>query len=140
MTATEKQAPSPVVGTPMRRKEDPALLTGEARFVDDLVVPGALWVGVVRSPYAHARIARVDVAGAQAMAGVVAAFSGADLRDEWANPMPCAWPVTDDIRIPDHWPLAVDEARYVGDAVAVVVAETRYAARDAMEAVVVDYE
>ena len=140
MTVTEVTARSPVVGTPMRRKEDPALLTGEARFVDDLVVPGALWVGVVRSPYAHARITRVDVAGAQTMPGVIAAFSGADLRDEWANPMPCAWPVTDDIKIPEHWPVAVDEACYVGDAVAVVVAESRYTARDAMEAVVVDYE
>ncbi|MGH9304939.1 MAG: xanthine dehydrogenase family protein molybdopterin-binding subunit, partial [Acidimicrobiales bacterium] len=72
--------------------------------------------------------------------GVVAAFSGADLRDAWAAPMPCAWPVTADMKSPTHLPLAVDTVNYAGDGVAVVVAESEYAARDAIEAVVVDYE
>ncbi|MGH9015594.1 MAG: xanthine dehydrogenase family protein molybdopterin-binding subunit [Acidimicrobiia bacterium] len=124
----------------MLRKEDPALLTGEARYVDDLVVPGALHAKIVRSPYAHARISSVDTAGAAAMPGVVAVLTGADLRDEWENPLPCAWPVTEDMKSPEHWPLAVDEACYVGEGVAVVVADTPEAARDAMESVVVDYE
>ena len=108
----------------MLRKEDPALLTGEARFVDDLVVPGALHMAVVRSPIAHARIRSVDVSAARSQPGVVAAFTGADLRDEWAGPMPCAWPVTADMKNPEHLPVAVDKACYVGDAVAVVLAET----------------
>jgi aerobic carbon-monoxide dehydrogenase large subunit len=129
-----------VVGTRMLRKEDPALLTGEGRFVDDLVIPGALHMAVVRSPMAHARIRTVDVSGALGRPGVVAAFSGADLRDEWAGPMPCAWPVTADMKNPEHLPVAVDKACYVGDAVAVVLAETDAAAKDAAEAVVVDYE
>lgn len=131
---------SAVTGTRLLRKEDPALLTGEARFVDDLVVPGALHAKIVRSTRAHARLRSVDVSGALARPGVVAAFTGADLRDEWAQPLPCAWQVTEDLRRPDHWPLAVDEVRHVGEGVAVVLAETPSAARDATEAVVVDDE
>jgi len=129
-----------VVGSRKVRREDPALLTGEARFVDDLVVPGALHAKVVRSPYAHARIRSIDTTEAQAMPGVVGVFTGADLRDDWANPLPCAWPVTDDMKSPEHWPLAVDEACFAGEGVAVVVAETREQARDAMEGVIVEYD
>jgi aerobic carbon-monoxide dehydrogenase large subunit len=129
-----------VVGSRKQRREDPALLTGEARFVDDLVVPGALHAKVVRSPYAHARIRSIDTTQAQAMPGVVGVFTGADLRDDWDNPLPCAWSVTDDMKSPEHWPLAIDEACFVGEGVAVVVAETREQARDAMEGVVVEYD
>jgi aerobic carbon-monoxide dehydrogenase large subunit len=129
-----------VVGSRQVRREDPALLTGEARFVDDLVVPGALHAKIVRSPYAHARVRSIDSTEAQGMPGVVAVFTGADLRGEWENPLPCAWPVTDDMKSPEHWPLAIHEACFVGEGVAVVVAETREQARDAMEAIVVDYD
>jgi aerobic carbon-monoxide dehydrogenase large subunit len=129
-----------VVGSRKLRREDPALLTGEARFVDDLVVPGAFHAKLVRSPSAHARIRSIDTTEAQSMPGVVAVFTGADLRDDWANPLPCAWPVTDDMKSPEHWPLAINEACFVGEGVAVVVAETREQARDAMEAVVVEYD
>ena len=129
-----------VVGTRLPRKEDPPLLTGEARFVADLVVPGALQFALVRSHHANARITAIDTKAAAAMPGVVAVFTGADLVDEWAAPMPCAWPVTDDMKNPVHYPLAVDHACYVGDALAVVVAHTAYEARDAVEAVVVDYD
>jgi aerobic carbon-monoxide dehydrogenase large subunit len=129
-----------VAGTRQVRREDPALLTGEARFVDDLVVPGALHAKIVRSPYAHARISSIDTKEAEDMPGVVAVLTGADLRDEWENPLPCAWPVTDDMKNPEHWPLAIDEACFAGEGVAVVVAETREQARDAMEAIVVDYD
>src|SRR5437763_16886251 len=111
-----------VIGTPLRRREDAELLTGEARYVDDLDVPGALHLAIVRSPYAHARIRSIDTSGAAGMPGVVAVFTGAQLRDEWAGAMPCAWPVTEDMKNPEHFPVAVDEACYVGDAVAVVVA------------------
>jgi carbon-monoxide dehydrogenase large subunit len=131
---------SPVVGTRMRRKEDPALLTGEARFTDDLQIPGALHAAFVRSPYAHARIRSIDTAAAAAMPGVVAVFTGEDLASEWAAPMPCAWTVTPDMKAPAHRPLAVGKACYAGDAVAVVLARSSYEARDAADAVVVDYE
>ncbi len=131
---------SDIVGTRMLRREDPALLSGEARFVDDLVVPGALHMAVVRSPYAHARVASVDLSAALAMPGVLAAFSGADLSGEWASPMPCAWPVTSDMQSPAHYPLATSEVCYVGDAVAVVVAASSSEAQDAAGAVAVSYE
>jgi aerobic carbon-monoxide dehydrogenase large subunit len=129
-----------VLGTRQLRKEDPALLTGEARFVDDLSVTGALWLGLVRSPFAHATIRSVDASAALEQPGVRAAFTGADLRDDWAAPLPCAWPVTEDMKNPEHFPVAVDKACYVGDIVAVVVADSRYGARDAAGAVVVDYD
>jgi len=127
-------------GERLLRREDPALLTGEAKYVGDLAVPGALHVALVRSPFAHARIRSVDTAAAAALPGVVAVFTGADLQDEWANPMPCAWPVTDDMKSPAHLPVAVDKACYAGDAVAVIVAESSYQAEDAAAAVVVDYD
>jgi aerobic carbon-monoxide dehydrogenase large subunit len=129
-----------VVGTRMKRREDPALLTGESRFVADLQVPGALHVALVRSPVAHARIASIDLSSARAMPGVVAAFTGADLQSEWAGPLPCAWPVTQDMKAPHHLPVAVGKVCYAGDAVAVVVARTEYQAHDAVDAVAVDYD
>jgi carbon-monoxide dehydrogenase large subunit len=128
------------IGAPVKRKEDLKLLTGQARYIDDIQVPGMLWMAVVRSPYAHARINGVDLSAAREARGVIAAFSGEELAEEWAGPLPCAWPVTEDINLPSHWPLARDKARYVGDGVAVVVAETRELAADAAELVVVDYE
>jgi carbon-monoxide dehydrogenase large subunit len=127
-----------LVGQPILRKEDGEFLTGEARYTDDIVLPGMLWMAVVRSPFAHARIKKVDLSKALAMEGVVAAFSGQDF--EWAGPLLMAWPVTEDIKNPPHWPLAKDKARYQGDGVAVVVAESRGLAADAAEAVEVDYE
>ena len=140
MTATVTDGATHVVGTRMLRREDPALLSGEARFVHDLEVPGALHMVVVRSPFAHARITGVNLDAARAMPGVVAAYSGGDLMSEWAGPMPCAWPVTDDMQSPPHYPLAVDEACYVGDGVAVVVATSEAAATDAAAAVDITYE
>ncbi len=140
MTTVADPAPSRVLGTRVLRKEDPALLTGEARFTDDLVIPGALHLAVLRSPYAHARITSIDVSPALALPGIVAAYTGADLRDLWGAPMPCAWPVTPDMKNPPHYPVTVDKARYVGDGVAVVLAESDADARDALEAIQVDYE
>ena len=99
-----------------------------------------VWMAVVRSPHAHARIVSVDLAAAREAEGVVAAFSGADLADQWAGGLPCAWPVTEDIKLATHWPLAVDKARYAGDGVAVVIAESRALAKDAAELVQVEYE
>ena len=141
MTATDA-TPTGAIGDRLLRKEDGRLVTGEARYVDDLAIPGAVWMGMVRSPFAHARITGIDTAAATAMPGVRHVFTGADLRDggAWANPMPCVWPVTDDMKAPDHWPVALDKVCYAGDIVAVVVADSRYAAADAIDAVVVDYD
>ncbi len=130
----------PFVGQAVPRKEDEKLLKGEARYVDDLTLPDTAYVVLVRSPFAHARITKVDVSKAHAADGVVAAFSGADLAEDFAAGLPCAWPVTEDIKIPDHWPLAKDKARYVGDGVAIVVAESRALAKDAAELVDIEYE
>ncbi|HEU5003579.1 MAG TPA: molybdopterin cofactor-binding domain-containing protein [Actinomycetota bacterium] len=128
------------IGERVLRKEDPKLLTGQGRYLDDLTLPGMVWMSVVRSPLAHARINSVDLSAAKGMPGVVGAFSGEDLAGEWTGPLPCVWPVTEDIKMSEHFPVTKDKARYLGDAVAVVVAETRVQAEDAAEAVVVDYE
>jgi aerobic carbon-monoxide dehydrogenase large subunit len=139
MAVTEERT-EPYVGSSVARKEDAKLLTGQTRWVDNLSVPAMLWAAVVRSPHAHARITSVDTAKAREAEGVVAAFSGADLAEEWAGALPCAWPVTEDTKNPPHWPLAKDKARYAGDGVAVVVAESRALAKDAAELVEVGYE
>ena len=139
MTLTETER-SNVVGTRLLRKEDPALLTGEAKFTADLNIPGALHLAVLRSPYAHARILSVDLSAAQSMPGVVAVYSGADLQPLWAGPMPCAWPVTADMKSPAHYPLANSKVAYVGDGVACVLATSDVAAKDALDAIDVQYE
>jgi aerobic carbon-monoxide dehydrogenase large subunit len=135
MSATETH-----IGAPMKRKEDRALLLGQGTYVDNMTVAGQLVMAVVRSPYARARITSIDTAAARAADGVVAVFTGADLRDDWKNPLPCAWPVTEEMHAPEHFPLAIDEARYQGDGVAVVIAESRVLAKDAAELVEVEYE
>src|SRR6266704_1258761 len=128
------------IGSRMLRKEDAPLIAGQGRYVDNLVLPGMLFMTVVRSPMAHARITNVDVSAALQVPGVVAAYSGADLASDWAAGLPCAWPVAPETRIPTHWPVAQDKARMVGDPVAVVVADTREHAVDGAAAVDVDYE
>jgi carbon-monoxide dehydrogenase large subunit len=129
-----------IVGAPIERKEDKKLLQGQAQWVDNMRVPGMVYLGVVRSPYAHARIKSVDVKPALAHSGVVAAWSGADIDEEWAGSLPCAWIPTEDTNAPEHKPVAIDKARYVGDAVAVIAATSRGAAEDASELVEVEYE
>ena len=129
----------PEVGRRRPRKEDARLVTGQTQWTDNIQFPGMVHMAVLRSPMAHARIKTVDVSPALARPGVIAAYSGRDLADE-QGALPCAWPVTPDMKHPNHPPLAVDEVRYVGDGVAVVVARDRYAAADALEAIEVDYE
>jgi len=97
-------------------------------------------MAVLRSPYAHAKILSVDKSAAEAMPGVSAVYSGADLADQWAAPMPCAWPVTEDMKNPAHYPIASDTVHFVGDGVAVVLAESDEIAHDAIEAIDVQYE
>jgi carbon-monoxide dehydrogenase large subunit len=131
-----------VMGTRMLRKEDPKLLTGESKFIDDIHAPGELWMGMIRSTMAHAKINSIDASEAESMPGVHSVYTGAQLAEMglWGAPLPCAWPVTEDMVNPPHYPVAVDEAKHVGDIVAVVLADSRYGAADAAEKVVVDYE
>jgi carbon-monoxide dehydrogenase large subunit len=134
------EAPEKYVGGGVPRKEDPALVTGRANWTDNIKLPGMLHMAVLRSPFAHAKITHLDVSGALEQPGVTAAYTGEDLAPYWNAPMPCAWPVTEDIKIPDHWPLARGEVNFMGDAVAVVIADDRYTAQDALEFIEVDYE
>ena len=131
-------------GREVRRIEDPALLRGEGRFTDDLVREGQTHLVFLRSPYAHARIVGVDTSAAEAVPGVLAVFSGAELQAAGVQPIGPAVPFprpdgTPGVSAPRH-PLALDRVRYVGEAVAAVVAESREAALDGAEAIVVDYE
>ncbi|MDP9241061.1 MAG: xanthine dehydrogenase family protein molybdopterin-binding subunit, partial [Actinomycetota bacterium] len=137
----EQSAPdaSRQIGQARRRKEDAKLITGQTRWTDNISLPGLLHMAILRSPLAHARINSVDVSGALRRPGVIAVYSGAELAGELGN-LPCAWPVTADMVHPDHPPLATEEVRYVGDAVAVVIARGRHEAADALEAIEVDYE
>jgi aerobic carbon-monoxide dehydrogenase large subunit len=139
MTTTEVPGTTPEMGRRRVRKEDTRLVTGQTNWTDNIRLPGMLHVSFLRSPYAHARINSVDVSAAREAPGVFAAFSGADFAAEQGS-LPCAWPVTEDIVIPDHPPMATGEVRYVGEIVACVVARDRYAAADALEAIDVDYE
>ncbi|GAA2891794.1 molybdopterin-dependent oxidoreductase [Streptosporangium fragile] len=134
-----RPSPAHEVGRARRRKEDSRLVTGRTMWTDNIQLPGMLYVAFLRSPMAHARITRVDTSAARSQPGVVAVVSGRDLADEQGS-LPCAWPVTEDIVIPDHPPMAVDEVRYVGEAVACVVATDRYKAADALDAIEIDYE
>jgi carbon-monoxide dehydrogenase large subunit len=130
-----------MMGARVRRVEDPRFLLGKGRYVDDIQLPGALAIAFVRSPYAHARLERVDVSAAKMHPGVVAVLTGADiigvikpLRVQYdpakaPNNKPCDWPV-----------LAQGKVRFVGEAVAVVVATNRYVAEDAAALVDVEYE
>ena len=102
------------VGKARTRKEDARLITGQTNWTDNITLPGLVHVAFVRSPYAHARIASVDLTAARAAPGVFAAYSGADFAAEQGS-LPCAWPVTPDIVIPEHPPMAVDTVRYGGE-------------------------
>jgi carbon-monoxide dehydrogenase large subunit len=125
-------------GRSIKRREDPKYLTGQGQYTDDLAPSGTLYAAIVRSPYAHARIASINIAEAQRRPGVVAVYTGADLRGRMAA-LPCTW-ILPGMKVPVHPVLAFETVRYVGDGVAVVVAEDRYAAADALDAIQIDYE
>ena len=126
--------PGSILGTAVRRVEDPDLLVGRARFVDDLAIAGVLHLHFVRSTYAHARLSAIDADEARSMPGVVAVFTAADLG---LPPYEGLMQLNDRCLRP---PLAEGKVRFVGDAVAVVVADSRTAAADAADAVVVEYD
>jgi carbon-monoxide dehydrogenase large subunit len=128
------------VGRSLRRKEDPRLITGKARYIDDIALPGQLWAAIVRSPEAHAKIVSVDASAARERPGIHAVYTGEDMSDLQA-PLPMAWvPPGVEVNNPDHWPLARGAVKHVGDPVAVVLGEDRYAVVDAAEDVIVEYD
>ena len=132
------------VGERMKRVEDGRFLTGRGTYTDDISKPGQTYAVFVRSPHAHAKIKSVNVDSALNVDGVLAVYTGADMAADGVGGLPCGWQVigkggTPMIE-PAHPPLAVDTVRYVGDAVAVVIAETKNAAKDGAEALEVDYD
>ena len=129
-----------IFGSGIRRREDPRLITGSAAYTDDLTLPRMAHAAMLRSPHAHARITSIDTSRAAAAPGVLAAYTHADTEGA-LQPAPCAWLLPEsDLKIAAYHCLAKDVVRYVGDVVAVVVAESRYAAEDALEQVDVGYE
>ena len=129
-----------VFGSSIKRREDPSLVTGRGKYTDDFHLPNTAYAAIVRSPHAHARIKSIDTSKAAALAGVISVFTGADVQESGIpGVVPVGW-LLPDLKTPPHPIVATETVRYVGDAVAVVVAEDRYTARDAMDLVEVDYQ
>lgn len=132
------------IGARVARKEDKRFLTGKGRYTDDMSVPGMKYAAFVRSPYAHARISGIDVSAAQEMPGVIGVLTGKQLLDDGIGNLICGWMIHSKdgspMRMGAWRPLAHETVRYVGDAVAIVVADSVLEARDAAEKVAVDYE
>ncbi len=127
-----------VFGSSVKRKEDPRLITGQGTYVEDVKLTGILHMVLVRSPYAHAEIRSINSEESFKIPGVVAVFTGEDLKDELGS-LPCGWVVPDTKEVP-HPPLAVGRVRYVGDAVVAVIAEDLQSASDGAAKVIVEYE
>jgi carbon-monoxide dehydrogenase large subunit len=126
-----------LIGKSIKRREDPRFITGRGNYVDDIKLPGTTYAVFVRSPHARARIKNIDTAAALAHPGVVAIFTHQDMTG--VNSLPCGW-LLPELKIPPHPPLAGDVASYVGDPVAVVIAESQDAALDAADKVAVTWE
>lgn len=129
-----------VFGSAIRRREDPRLLTGTGTFTDDIILPGMVHAAMLRSPHAHARIKSLDTSKAAKAPGVLAVYTAKDTEGA-LKPMPCAWLIPNsELKIAEYPVMAKDTVRYVGDIVAVVVAESPYQAYDALELIDVAYE
>jgi aerobic carbon-monoxide dehydrogenase large subunit len=127
-------------GQPLKRCEDPRLLTGKGAFVDDLQVPDMLYAAVLRSPHAHARVKAIDTAAARNLPGVVRVLTAADIAGAVKNIPPRPMPELDGRKVAEHPVLAQEKVCYVGQPVALVVAHDRYLTSDALELIEVDYE
>ncbi|MBI2160975.1 MAG: xanthine dehydrogenase family protein molybdopterin-binding subunit, partial [Candidatus Rokubacteria bacterium] len=139
-------------GQPVRRTEDPRLLTGQGRYSDDFSLPGQAYACMVRSPHAHARLRHIDTAGATKVPGVLAVLTGNDAAADGLGPIPHRPVPSNPHEVPlrsrdgsaffiaPHPPLPADRARFAGEAVAIVIADTPAAARDGAERVAVDWE
>src|ERR1700753_3608699 len=132
------------VGARVARKEDRRFITGKGRYVDDIKLTGMTFAQFVRSPHAHARVKSIDASAAMEMPGVLAVLTGQQIVDDKIGNLICGWAITSKDGSPmkmGAWPaMAPETVRFVGQAVAVVIAETKNQARDAAEAVVVTYE
>src|SRR3954470_19795268 len=129
-----------VLGSPVRRVEDPRFITGKGRYLDDIKLTGMAHLAILRSPYAHANIRSIDTSRAKTMPGVVAVIVGADIP---YNPLPMAWPaggasVQNNVNTPRA--LATDSVKWTGEGVAAVIAETPEQAIDALDAIDVGWE
>ena len=127
-----------LVGASVKRKEDPGLITGSGKYVDDIKLPGMCHVAFLRSPYAHAKILSIDITAAEAREGVLAVVTGDDLRDQY-EPVPVAGG-DHALEHYSHLALSVDRVRHVGEVIAAVIASSAEAAADALEDVEVDWE
>ena len=137
MATQVEETTTGLIGAPMKRVEDPGMITGTARYIDDLALPGMAHVAILRSPYAHARIKSIDTSKAAGQPGVVAVYTGKDF--EHLPPLPCAWQATGaENFIATPRALEVDRVTFTGAGVAAVVAETKTAAEDAL--VLIDVE
>ena len=122
------EEPTKLFGKALKRREDPRLITGKGNYTDDIKLTGMLHAAVVRSPYAHAKIVSIDAEAAQALPGVVAVITGDEIAKE-QNPLPCAWAAGGvQNNVNTHRALAVDTVCFVGEGVAMVVAESAYIA------------
>jgi carbon-monoxide dehydrogenase large subunit len=132
------------IGASVRRKEDYRFLTGDGNYTDDVQIAGQTYAYFLRSPHAHAKINGIDKTAALQVPGVIAVFTGDDLAADKVGGLPCGWLITDvkgqPMKEPPHPLLCQGKARHVGDAVALVIAETNLQARDAAELIEVDYE
>ncbi|RZS30334.1 carbon-monoxide dehydrogenase large subunit [Herbihabitans rhizosphaerae] len=135
MTSTAE----PEVGRARLRKEDARLITGRTRWTDNMVLPGMLHMALLRSPMAHARITKIDTTAAREMPGVIAVVTGQDLAEEQGS-LPCAWPITEDMKAPDAPAMAVEQVNFAGEAVAAVIARSKAEADDALESIDIDYD
>ena len=132
------------IGKSVKRVEDKRFLTGQGKYMDDIKLPGMTHAYILRSPYAHAKINSIDTSAAEGADGVVKIFTGADIAAAGINGVPCGWQVDfkngDTMKEPPHPLLVADRVKHVGDAVAMVIAETRDQARDAADMIDVDYD
>src|ERR687896_1162433 len=137
--ATTVPTGASLFGASIKRREDPRFITGRGLYTDDVRLPGTTHAAFVRSPFAHAKVGAIDTAAARNHPGVVAVFTGRDLADAGVNPLPVGW-LLPNLKIGQRRPMVADIVRHVGEAVAVVIADTPFAAKDAVELVQVDYE
>ena len=129
-----------VFGSSIRRREDPELITGRAKYTDDLQLSGMVYCTILRSPFANAKIKSIDGSEAEALDGVLGVYTAKDIEDSGTPGLiPVGW-LLPGLKIPDHPMLAKDTARHVGDGVAIVIAKDQYTAHDALELIRVDYE
>ena len=138
MTTTAQPATSEF-GRARKRKEDARLITGRTRWTDNITLPGMLHLAMVRSPFASATITGIDIEAAKQLPGVIAVYTGADLDAEQSG-LPCVFPINADATPPRHVSIASDTVRFAGEIVAVVVARSAAAAKDAADAIQVDYD